>query len=332
MGSPPLSSTRRSLAVELKQLQSLVAIADHGSFSAAAKALDTVQSNVSAHIARLENQLGSMLVDRTTGVLTSEGDMVLNRARRILHEVEDIDADMHSLDGAATGECRIGTIGTTARWLMPPLLSSLSRHHPGVLTTVVEGTTSSLLPRLASGELDAAIVHLPITDKTLEVTELFAEELYLLAHTKHVLANRATISIQELAEFPILLAPRGTAQRRMIDRAAANHGVSLKAQAEIDGVRLMTSLVFEGFGAAIIPASAVPGWLTGQFVRIQVPGLPQRVVGWVQRQRPRPNRATLAVQQTAVESVKRHGEKQPGVSVAQGLPVSKGLRPPLNRD
>jgi len=316
--------------MELKQLRSLVAIADYGSFSAAAKALDTVQSNVSAHIARLESHLGVILIDRATGVLTDEGDMVLNRARRILHEVEDIDADIQSLDGVTTGECRIGTLGTTARWLMPPLLSSLSRNHPGVLATVVEGTTSSLLPRLATGELDAAIVHLPITDNTLDVTELFAEELYLLAHTKHELASRSSISLEELSEFPIMLAPRGTAQRRMIDRAAANHGVALKAQAEIDGVRLMTSLVFEGFGAAIIPASAVPGWLTGEFVRIQVPGLPQRVVGWVQRQRPHPNRATLAVRQSAIEAVKRHGVKQPGVSLEIGPPISKGSRQPLN--
>ncbi len=316
--------------MELKQLRSLVAIADYGSFSAAAKALDTVQSNVSAHIARLESQLGSILIDRTTGVLTDEGDMVLTRARRILHEVEDIDADIQSLDGTTTGECRIGTVGTTARWLMPPLLSSLRRHHPGVLITIVEGTTSSLLPRLATGELNAAIVHLPITDNTLDVTELFAEELYLLAHTRHELASRSSISLEELSEFPILLAPRGTTQRRMIDRAAANHGVALKAQAEIDGVRLMTSLVFEGFGAAIVPASAVPGWLTGEFVRIQVPGLPRRVVGWVQRQRPRPNRATLAVRQSAIEAVNRHGVKQPGVSLEIGRLVSKESRAPLN--
>ena len=312
--------------MEIKQLQSLVAISEHGTFSGAAKALQTVQSNISAHIARLEKELGTVLVDRASGTLTDEGEMVLNRARRILHEMEDIDADIHSLGEEAIGDCRIGTLGTTARWLMPPLLNSLTRHHPGVRTTIIEGATSALLLRLASGEVDAAIVHFPIQDPSLDVTELFAEELLLLAPTKHVLAERESISLEELSEFPLLLAPRGTAQRRIIDRAAATRGVALRSQAEIDGVRLMASLVFEGFGPAIVPASAAPGWLKGEFVRISVPDLPRRVVGWVQRERPRPNRATLAVRDRAIDVVGRHAPRQPGITLQIAPHLSKGLR------
>ena len=150
----------------------------------------------------------SSLIDRSSGALTDEGDLVLTRARRILHEVEDIDADIHSLGDTAKGDCRVGTIGTTARWLMPPLLSSISRHHPEVRTTIVEGATSSLLLRLANGEIDAAIVHLPIADNTLDVRELFAEELFLVAPTQHVLANHTSITLEELAQHPIMLAPR----------------------------------------------------------------------------------------------------------------------------
>ena len=91
----------------------------------------------------------------------------------------------------------------------------------------------------------------------------------------------------------------------------------------------MASLVFEGFGAAIVPASAVPGWLEGNFVRIPVPELPQRVVGWVQRPRPRPNRATLAVRDRAFDMVNRHGPKQPGISVEIGTKPTKGSLGPL---
>lgn len=312
--------------MEIKQLQSLVAISEYGTFSAAAKALATVQSNVSAHIARLEKELGTTLVDRASGTLTDEGEMVLTRARRILHEMEDIDADIHSLGEKATGDCRIGTLGTTARWLMPPLLNSLVRHHPGVRPAIIEGATSALLLRLTSGEIDAAIVHFPILDPTLDVTELFAEELLLLAPKKHVLADRSTISLEELSEYPLLLAPRGTAQRRIIDRAAAGRGVALRSQAEIDGVRLMASLVFEGFGPAIVPASAAPGWLKGEFVRISVPDLPRRVVGWAQRERPRPSRATLAVRDRVIEVVKRHAPRQPGITIDVAPQHLKGLR------
>jgi LysR family hydrogen peroxide-inducible transcriptional activator len=138
------------MTMELRQLQTLVAIADHGSFSAAAKALATVQSNVSAHLARLEKQLGTPLVERATGTLTDEGELVVARARRILHEIEDIDGDIHSLGQSPTGECRLGSIGTTARWLIPPMLLGLERTHPAVRVTLLEGATSSLLPRIAA--------------------------------------------------------------------------------------------------------------------------------------------------------------------------------------
>lgn len=301
--------------MDVKQLQSLLAIADHGSFSAAARYLDTVQSNVSAHINKLETELGVTLIDRQSGTLTDEGDMVATRARRIIHELEDIDADIHSLGDQASGDCRIGTIGTTARWLMPRLLVSLSRRHPNVRTTVVEGATSSLLPRLRTGEVDAAIVHLPVTEGEFEVTELFAEELLLLTPSNHELAGMTSVSLRELASHPVLLAPRGTAMRRIIDRAAAAHGVALTSQAEIDGVRLMASLSFEGFGPSIVPASAIPAWLTGNFVRVSVPELPRRVVGWVQRARPRPNRATMAVRDVAIDAVLRQGPHQPGMTL-----------------
>lgn len=303
--------------MELRQLQSLVAIADHGSFSGAAKALGTVQSNVSAHIAKLENSLGTQLVERSTGTLTDEGEMVLARARRILHELEDIDGDIHSLGQSPTGECRLGSIGTTARWLMPPMLRGLERAHPGVRVTLVEGATSSLLPRIASAEIDAAIVHLPVNDPSLHVTELFAEDLLLIAPSSHPLAGRKSITLVELAEHPLIQPPPGTPQRRIVDRTAANSGVALRSLAEIDGVRLMASLVFDGFGAAIVPASVVPSWLTGDFVRIAVPELPRRTVGWVQRERPRPNRATLAVRDMAIDVIARHGPRQPGVSLVK---------------
>ena len=313
--------------MEFKQLQSLLAIADHGSFSAAARALGTVQSNVSAHVSRLEKELGVTLIDRHSGQLTDEGDIVAARARRITHELEDIDTDIHSLGETAVGDARLGTIGTTARWLMPRLLRTVARRHPGVRVTVTEATTSSLLSLLSAGDIDAAIVHLPVQSGELEVRELFAENLLLLCGTAHPLAGRDEVSLHELAEHPLLLAPRGTAQRRIIDRAAATHGVTLRSMAEIDGVRLMASLAFEGHGPAIVPASAVPGWLKGDFVRVAVPELPQRVVGWVQKHRPRPNRATLALRDATVAVVEREAERQPGISLSVR---AAGQRAPRN--
>jgi len=90
--------------MDVRQLASLVAIADHGSFSAAARALFTVQSNISAHVAKLERDLGVSLIDRATGDLTDEGELVVERGRRILREMDEIAADISALDDVVSGK------------------------------------------------------------------------------------------------------------------------------------------------------------------------------------------------------------------------------------
>ena len=301
------------LEMDLRQLAALVAIADHGSFSAAARALYTVQSNVSAHVARLERELGETLIDRQAGELTPAGSLVVERARRILRELDDIPGDLASDQEQVSGQTRLGVIGTTARWLMPQVLGALARRHEAVRVIVHEGSTSSLLPMLVSRTIDAAVVHLPVDDPELDVEPLFAEDLMLLAHQSHVLAERTEIDLGELAAHPLLLPPAGTSLRRVVDRAASNHNATLRVQAEIDGVRLLTSLAFDGYGAAIVPATAVPGWLRGEFRLVTVHGLPRRVVGWTQRRRPGANAATRAAQTITREIVTSRGARQAGV-------------------
>jgi len=312
--------------MDLRQLTTLVAIADHGTFSAAARALYTVQSNVSGHIARLERELGVLLVDRQRGGLTDEGLLVVEKARRVLHELDDISAEMASRGDEVRGDTRLGVIGTTARWLLPQLLTQLTKQHPGVHVTVHEGNTTNLLPRLLAQQLDAIIVHLPVDDLEVTVEPLFAEDLVLLVHTRHHLAERDSIPLADLAGEPLMLPPVGAALRRAIDRAAAGVGVELEAQVEIDGVRLLTSLAFEGFGAAIVPATAVPRWLKGDFKRIVVPELPRRVVGWVQRRRPSPGPPTRALQAVLRDVIASQGAKQPGLYVgADAFPLGRSV-------
>lgn len=301
--------------MDLRQISSLIAIADHGSFSAAARALYTVQSNVSAHIARLEQELGVTLVDRSTGNLTDEGALVVERGRRIVREFDEIAADISALDDMVQGETRLGVLGTTGRWLMPQFLTRLKIAFPNVRITVSEGGTSSLVPRLVAGHLDAAVVHLPVEDPELEVEPLFAEDLLVLVPAKHPWFESGTLTVAELAEHPLVLPPRSSTLRRIINRAADNAGVTLTSQADIDGVRLMASLAFEGFGPAIVPATAIPGWLKGEFSRVAVPELPRRVVGWVNRRRPRPGPPTKAAHDVVHELIQRFGARQPGLHV-----------------
>jgi LysR family hydrogen peroxide-inducible transcriptional activator len=299
--------------MDVRQLSALVAIADHGTFSAAARALFTVQSNISGHIGKLEKELGVTLVDRSQGGLTEEGARVVERARRVLNEIDDITADMASSTTDISGQSRLGIIGTTARWLMPQFLGQLEVEHPHVRAIVQEGATSTLIPNVIGGQLNAAIVHLPVDDPELVIEPLFAEDLFLLADATHPLADSEELSLSDLDDVPLLLPPTGAALRRVLDRAAASCGVTLRAQAEVDGVRLLASLALDGYGATIVPATAVPTWLTGSFRRITIPELPRRVVAFVYRRRPSPSAPTLAVLRTLHTIIENGADEQPGV-------------------
>ncbi len=312
--------------MDLRQLNALVAIADHGSFSSAARALHTVQSNVSNHIARLEQELGSNLVDRSTGELTEEGLAVVERSRRIQQELAAIDSDVRSLRDEVSGGARIGVIGTTARWLVPLLLDAMEREHPKVEIVVVDATTTSLVPQLVNGRLHLAVVNLPVDEPEVQVEPLFDEEAVLVVPRGHPFHDRERVALAELDDVPLLLSAPGTAFRRRLEQAADEAGIRLRAQAEIDGMRLLATLAFRGFGTAVLPASAAPGWVGGEWARLPLSGAPGRSVGLARHRRgllPAPARALRDV---LTELIGREAEGQPGIHPATGRDRRAGRR------
>ena len=299
--------------MDLRQLAALVAVADTGTFSAAAHSLHTVQSNVSTHVARLERELGATLVDRTAGRLTEEGEVVVARARRVRNELDALLADVASLRDEVAGPVRLGVIGTTGRWLMPPLLSAMTERHPKVRVSGLEGNTTVLLPALLAGRLELALVNLPVDDPDLVVDRLFEEELIIVAPAGHALAERDEVTLVELAHHELLLTPPGTSIRVDLDRAAAEAGVALQAKAELDGLRLIASLAFEGFGAAVLPATAVPKWLVGDWTRVPIRGVGRRCVGLARRRRGLLSAPARALAAVVTDVVAQEWGSQPGV-------------------
>jgi LysR family hydrogen peroxide-inducible transcriptional activator len=303
--------------MDLRQLGALVAVAEHRTFSAAARALHTVQSNISTHIARLERELGVTLVDRSTGLLTEEGTAVVSRARRIQGELEALVADVVSVNSEVTGVARIGVIGTTARWLVPRLLEAMAIAHPKVHVVVVDATTTSLLPQVHSGELDMGVLALPVHDDDVDAELLFEEDLIVVAPTSHPLAAYDRVTLSDLAEHELLLEPKGTAFRDDIETQAERAGLVLHTQAEVDGMRLLASLAFEGFGAAILPASAAPRVATGNFKVVAVDGMTGRTVGLVRRRRGLPSAPARALDEVLRRVVTDEASAQPGIRSAQ---------------
>jgi DNA-binding transcriptional LysR family regulator len=265
--------------MDLRQLSALTAVSEAGSFSAAARRLHTVQSNVSTHVARLERELGATLVDRASGLLTDEGEVVVERARRIQHELESLHADVASMLHEVSGAVRLGCIGTVSRWLVPPLLETMDERHPNVHVVIVDATTTSLVPQVIADSLDFAVINLPLRRDELATEPLFDEDRIVVAPNGHPLAAEGRVTLADLAKHPLLLEPQGTAFRDELDVAAARIGVEMEVRAEIDGIRLLTSLAFEGFGPAMVPATAAPPWIEMACRRVAVDGLTPRSVG-----------------------------------------------------
>jgi DNA-binding transcriptional LysR family regulator len=305
--------------MDLRQLNALLAVAEHGGFSAAARALHTVQSNVSTHVARLERELGATLIDRATGRPTEEGQAVLTRATRIRAELEALSSDVASLGARVAGTARLGMIGTTARWLAPKLFEALEDRHPEVRMVLVDATTTSLVPRVERGDLDLAILNLPAESSEIQVEPLFEEDRILLAPVDHPLATENRVPLSRLVDHDLLLEPVGTAFRDELDRQAARSGVRLHARAEIDGMRLLASLVIAGFGAAVLPASAVapvPDGASPPWKVVGVDGLEPRTVGLSQRRRVLLSSPATAVRELLVEVVHAEVPRQPGLRLA----------------
>jgi LysR family hydrogen peroxide-inducible transcriptional activator len=154
------------------------------------------------------------------------------------------------------------------------------------------------------------VVNLPLGDADLATEPLFDEQRILAVPFAHPLANREHVELADLTEHELLLEPRGTPFRDELDQEAARLGLEMRAQAEIDGVSLLAWLAFQGYGAAILPATAASGWIEISCRRIAVRGLTPRSVGIAVPRRGRPSapaRAVKAVIRELVEGTDQEG-------------------------
>ena len=269
--------------MEIRQLEALVGIADHGTFSGAAEVLGTVQSNISTRIARLENQLGTELVNRATGALTESGEIVVLRARRILSELGAIASDVSELSAEIHGKVSLGMIGTAGRWIVPLLLEAQRRTYPHIALRITEGSNSTIEPQLVHGQLDIAVLAWPALADELSEVDLFSEDLVVIVDRNHEIARNESITLAQLAQYELMLPLSGTPIRREIDEACREQGVELHPMIEVDGLRTIASMTFDGHGPSILPATMLSTHLRDKFVAVHIDNLRRRRVILVSR-------------------------------------------------
>jgi LysR family hydrogen peroxide-inducible transcriptional activator len=262
--------------MELRHLETLIAIAEEGSFTAAADALATVQSNVSEQVRQLEAELGvPVLVRGRRGAEPTEfGALVLERGRRIQREIEALRADIALVQGLETGHARLGVVGTASRWLVPALVEDLRERAPGVRLRVNEGASERLFTEVIEGELAQAVVTEPVNDRRLVVEHLLAEALLGLVGADVDLPPDP-VPLSAFARLPLVLPPEPNPLRLELEALAASEGISLSVPVEVEGIRLLGDLVATGGFASILPETAIPPEL--RHVRIvRIANMPPR--------------------------------------------------------
>ena len=247
--------------MELHQLRYFCAIADSGSFSRAAQQTHGSQPSLSQQIRKLEDELGARLFDRLgrTVRLTELGRGFLPRARAILRDLEAARSDVVERKASISGAVSVGVIPTIAPYFLPPALATFSRKFPQASVTVMEEITPLLLERLRGGNIDVAIVALPLHVKghEFETVPLLNEKLYAVLPKRHALADRHALSLKELQSEPLLLLRDGHCFRETAVAACKRARVSPQIIFESGQFSSILSMVTAGLGVSIVPAMAL---------------------------------------------------------------------------
>ncbi|KKF01161.1 LysR family transcriptional regulator [Mycolicibacterium obuense] len=248
--------------MELRQLEYLVAVVEEGSFTRAAQRERVAQPAVSAQIRRLERMVGQQLLTRSSREvrLTEAGAALLPHARAALAAVR---AAQHAVDEVADivrGAVAIGTV-TLHPVDVAALMADFHRDHPQVELTLLTDNSDELLVGLADGRLDLAIVSVaadvmpdgldgvPITDEIIEAAVAL----------DHPLRRRATVTLPELCQLPLISLPVGTGLRSRLDEACAAAGVRPRIGFEATNPQELADLARHGLGVAILPRSMARG-------------------------------------------------------------------------
>lgn len=251
-----------------RHLASLLAISEHGGFTAAGAALGRSHSAISLHIRALEEEAGTTLVDRAArpATLTPDGEAMAEQARRLQRVLDDIAALKKGR--RLSGRLAVGFVPTAMAHLAPPALARLRADHPDVRLDIRTGLSGELAGAVEAGDLDAAFVTAPdLAPETLAMRAVIDEPLIVIAPPGSTGDESAL-----LAGHPFLWFSRKTWAGQQIERRLLDRGLRVHPAMEIDNLEAIEALVRHGLGVSVVPDRGRTGDL------VEVPfGTPQAV-------------------------------------------------------
>lgn len=266
--------------MDLRQLEYAVAIADHGSFTKAARAVHVSQPSLSHGIRALETELGVELFKRMgrSSTPTAAGREVVESARQVLRDVADLSTAVAAVSGLRTGTLDLVALPTLAVDPLARLVGLFRTAHPGITVRVHEPDDPAALERMVrSGQAELGLCDLTTGGTGLTRVELFRQEIGVVLPPGAAVAE-GPVTARALAELPLVVTPVGTSIRRLLDRALAREGREPTIAVEVASREAIVPLVLAGAGAALLPMSlAEEAGRRGAQVRTLQPKLGRRV-------------------------------------------------------
>lgn len=245
--------------VELRHLRYFLAVAEEKHFGRAADRLHMAQPPLSSQIKQLEAKLDTLLLERTTRKveLTEAGALLMERARKILAEVEATINDVAEVGRGAAGVLRIGFSGTATYRLMPEIVRAARERMPLVRLQISgEMLTPKMEEALLENRLDAAILRPPVQSGDIMIDEVQQTRLVAVLHRQHPLAQETgPVSIQAFASEDIVGYPRGSSVASVVSEMARQAGFRPRVVQEATETSTLIALIGAGLGIGLMPGS-----------------------------------------------------------------------------
>ncbi len=231
--------------MEIRQVRYFVMVAQTGSFSQAAKDLFISQSTLSQQIQQLENEVGVKLLERNTRkvTLSEYGQEFLPYAKNLIYDAEACLGSIMDVRNMATGKLVIGVTYTFSS-VMVDVLKEFIRDYPGIRLSIRTALMEELMDMLERNEIDLALSYDPGHKyDNIESTELFRSSICVIARDTHPLAQKVSISLEELSRLKLALPVSGMQARDKFDSVLAEKGIKMNIAVEVNDMQILQKLV-----------------------------------------------------------------------------------------
>ena len=245
--------------MNLRDLQYVVSVAEMRSFSRAAQACHVSQSTLSGQIKKLEDWLGVQIFERTNKRVmpTEVGEGIIRSASRVIREIDSIrEAAEHAKD-PFTGKFRLGAFPTLATYVFCDLVNEITSAYPRLRLVLSEDKTATLVQQLKDGDLDAALLALPVNEDSLVCTPLFEEPFFLAVPESHPLASLSHVDANVLARYRLLLLEEGHCLRDHALDVCQQHNLGEEQAFRASGLETLCQMVRAGTGITLFPQMAI---------------------------------------------------------------------------